>query len=268
MTDEPSPVTATTPDAREQIIVAIDGPAGAGKSTLAARLAIRFGLLNLETGAMYRAFALKALNSAVSVDDPTALAALSSTTEIRLEPSTSGNRVFLDGEDITSRIRQPEVTTAASHVSVHPGIRRWMVRIQRELGRRGGVVMEGRDIGTAVFPDADVKIFLDAQPEVRGERRFNQLGWQQKPDHAEARSDATTAAQQKVLEEIRERDQRDRTRAESPLKPASDAVVIDSTHLTFDQVFAAVETLITARLNASPSAPQSLTGPSASQPEP
>ena len=157
-------------------IVAIDGPAGAGKSTLASRLAARFGLLNLETGAMYRAFALKALESGVPFEDVPALQALAQNTVIRLQPESTGNRVVLDDRDVTSRIRQEEVTHAASRVSVHPPIRSWMVTMQRKLGADGGVVMEGRDIGTEVFPAADVKIFLDASPEMRGERRFQQLG--------------------------------------------------------------------------------------------
>ncbi|HEY0795416.1 MAG TPA: (d)CMP kinase [Acidisarcina sp.] len=229
-----------------KIIVAIDGPAGAGKSTLAARLADRFGLLNLETGAMYRAFALKALESGVPVDDPAALQALSQTTSIRLEPAASANRVFLDEAEVTTRIRHADVTAAASRVSVHAGIRRWMVSIQRLLGEQGGIVMEGRDIGTAVFPDAEVKIFLDADAEVRGERRYEQL--ERTPDTATP--DQASITRDAVLREIRERDQRDRTRAESPLKPAPDAVVIDSSSLTFDQVFAAAESLILARLAA------------------
>ena len=231
-----SPVRAVKPGRRP--IVAIDGPAGAGKSTLASHLATRFGLLNLETGAMYRAFALKALQTGAALNDAATLSDLSGTTAIVLEPSTAGNRVFLDGVDVTGRIRQPDVTAAASHVSVHPPVRRWMVAIQRQLGKQGGIVMEGRDIGTEVFPDAEIKIFLDAAPEVRGLRRFEQLG------------PAVTVAPETVLREIRERDERDRTRAESPLKPAPDAVVIDSSSLTLDQVLAAAEALVKDRLGS------------------
>ena len=219
-------------------IVAIDGPAGAGKSTLAARLAARFGLLNLETGAMYRAFALKALESGVPFEDVPALQALALNTVIRLQPESTGNRVFLDDRDVTSRIRQEEVTHAASRVSVHPPIRSWMVTMQRRLGADGGVVMEGRDIGTEVFPAADVKIFLDASPEMRGERRFQQLG------------PSSTTESGAVLREIKERDERDRTRVQSPLRPAPDAVVIDSTMLSLDEVVARAEAIIAERLAA------------------
>src|ERR1700760_1825715 len=136
------------------LIIAIDGPAGAGKSTVAARLAARFGLLNLETGAMYRAFALKALESGADTGNAEALQRLAADTAIRLEPTASGNRVLLDGKDVTARVRESAITQAASRVSVHPVIREWMVSLQRKLGQHGGVVMEGRDIGTVVFPDA------------------------------------------------------------------------------------------------------------------
>jgi cytidylate kinase len=219
-----------------RLIVAIDGPAGAGKSTVAGRLAARFGLLNLETGAMYRAFALKANEQGIEPDDAAALEQLAAATSIALEPTPSGNRVLLDGNDVTARIRDTSVTQAASLVSVHPPIRRWMVSLQRKLGENGGIVMEGRDIGTVVFPDADLKIFLDASPEARGERRYEQSG--------------KSAPQEAVLKEIRERDDRDRNRTQSPLKPASDAVVIDSTQLTLEEVVSRVEALVTARLAA------------------
>ena len=215
-------------------IIAIDGPAGAGKSTVAARLAARFGLLNLETGAMYRAFALKAIESGVETGDAAALEKLAVNTVIRLEPTPSGNRVLLDGVDVTSRVRESAITQAASRVSVHPAIRQWMVNLQRKLGELGSIVMEGRDIGTVVFPHADIKIFLDASPEARGERRYEQAG----------RLDS----QEATLQEIRDRDERDRNRAQSPLKPAPDATVIDSTHLTLDEVVSKAESLVTARL--------------------
>src|SRR3984885_3695608 len=153
---------------------AIDGPAGAGKSTLAAHLARRFGFLNLETGAMYRALALKAIENDFAFDEEAPLLELADRTRITLEPQVDGNRVLLDGTDVSRRIREQDVTSAASQISVHADLRAWMVLQQRALGAAGGVVMEGRDIGTAVFPDAEVKIFLDAAPEVRGSRRFRQ----------------------------------------------------------------------------------------------
>lgn len=219
-----------------QPIVAIDGPAGAGKSTIARHLARHFGLLNLETGAMYRAFALKALRAALPLDESQALENLAAQTTIRLEPGGSENRVLVDGEDVTALIRTQAVTDAASRVSVFPAIRAWMVRLQQQLGAAGGVVMEGRDIGTVVFPHADVKIFLDAAPEVRGMRRFDQLG-------------APAAIQpEEVLRELRARDERDRNRADSPLKPAADAVLLDSTHMTLEQAVKAAEAIVAARL--------------------
>src|SRR5580704_15537843 len=164
------------PAKRHRPVIAIDGPAGAGKSTLAAHLARRFGFLNLETGAMYRALALKAIENDFAFDEEAPLMDLASRTRITLEPQLEGNRVLLDGVDVSRRIREADVTSAASKISVHPRLRAWMVRQQRALGEAGGVVMEGRDIGTAVFPDAEVKIFLDAAPEVRGNRRFRQVG--------------------------------------------------------------------------------------------
>jgi CMP/dCMP kinase len=218
------------------LIVAIDGPAGAGKSTVAARIAARYGLLNLETGAMYRAFALKAIQTDSDLDDREELGRLAERTRIRLLPAALGNRVFLDEVEVTKRIREPDVTAAASRVSVHPGIRQWMVAMQRLLGASNGIVMEGRDIGTKVFPNAQVKIFLDAATEVRGQRRYQQNG--------------PGAAQQpeSVLEQLRERDRRDRTRAESPLEAAPDAVIIDSTHLSLEEVVTRVEDIINQRL--------------------
>lgn len=208
---------------QKRIIIAIDGPAGSGKSTLAALLARKYNYINIETGAMYRALALKAIQSGVSQDDGAALARLATQSKIELVPRPEGNRVLLDDVDVTDRIRQQDVTDAASRVSVHPPVREWMVRQQRALGDAGGVVMEGRDIGTKVFPDADVKIFLDAAPEVRGSRRFLQ-----RPDGG--------IQEQSVLAELRERDRRDRTRATSPLVPAPDAVLIDSTNMTLEEV--------------------------------
>jgi cytidylate kinase len=219
-----------------KIIVAIDGPAGAGKSTVARHLARHFGLLNLETGAMYRAFALKALRADLSLDGGEALEALAAQTVIRLEPGDEHNRVLLDGEDVTFLLRNQMVTDAASRVSVFPAIRAWMVSLQQQLGAEGGVVMEGRDIGTVVFPQAEVKIFLDAAPEVRGLRRYDQLG------------PAPPVQPEEVIRDLRARDARDRNRADSPLKPAADAVLLDSTALTLEEVVQAAEAVVAARL--------------------
>jgi len=226
-----------------KIIVAIDGPAGAGKSTVARHLARHFGLLNLESGAMYRAFALKALRAARPLDGSSGLEALAAETTIRLEPTEHDNRVLLDGEDVTSLIRDQAVTDAASRVSVFPAIRAWMVGLQKELGAAGGVVMEGRDIGTVVFPRAEVKIFLDAAPEVRGLRRFDQVAQVAQPGPEPAQQP------EEVIRDLRARDQRDRNRANSPLKPAPDAVLLDSTSMTLEQTVQAAEAIVSAKLD-------------------
>jgi cytidylate kinase len=218
-----------------KIVIAIDGPAGSGKSTLAALLARKYNYINIETGAMYRALALKAIERSVPLDDSGKLAELAQHAQIELVPTAEGNRVLLDGVDVTERLRSQDVTDAASKVSVHPPVREWMVASQRKLGAGGGVVMEGRDIGTKVFPDAEVKIFLDAAPEVRGTRRFLQSPVAE--EHAAA-----------VLAELHARDQRDRARANSPLVAAPDAVQIDSTYLTLDQVLARAIEMVDAKL--------------------
>jgi CMP/dCMP kinase len=236
-------------------IIAIDGPAGAGKSTVARHLAQHFGLLNLETGAMYRAFALKAIQADQDFDDPSALERLARDTEITLDSDRSGNRVVLDGTDVTERIRDSDVTQGASRVSVHPGIRAWMVDLQRDLGRRGGIVMEGRDIGTVVFPDADVKVFLDASPEARSQRRYEQTSavrdspplrseYEHNNGPAGQPRSAGAAEPSAVFQELRERDERDRHRANSPLHPAPDAILIDSTNLSLSEVLTRIENLV------------------------
>jgi len=237
MSAEESPLRSFGPG--RKIIVAIDGPSGAGKSTVARHLARHFGLLNLETGAMYRAFALKALRAALPLDESSGLERLAAETAIRLEPGEEENRVLLDGEDVTGLLRNQIVTDAASRVSVFPAVRAWMVRLQQQLGAQGGVVMEGRDIGTVVFPHADVKIFLDAAPEVRGLRRFDQLG--PKP----------AVQPEEVIRDLRARDERDRNRADSPLKPAPDAVLLDSTRMTLEETVEAAKAIVAAKLPAS-----------------
>ncbi|HXS77384.1 MAG TPA: (d)CMP kinase [Terracidiphilus sp.] len=219
---------------KRNFVIAIDGPAGAGKSTLARHLARHYGLLNLETGAMYRALALKALRVEVPLDDPSALERLAAETEIQLESGDNENRVLLDGEDVTGQIRNQIVTDAASRVSIFPAVRVGMVKRQQQLAAKGGVVMEGRDIGTVVFPDAEVKIFLDAAPEVRGMRRYDQIGQQGKP----------STPPDEVIRDLRARDERDRNRADSPLRPASDAFILDSTNLTLDEALKAAESAV------------------------
>lgn len=184
---------------------------------------------------MYRAFALKAQRSGIAVDDAAALSRLADQTLITLQPLPEGNRVLLDGEDVTDLLRTPAVTDAASRVSVHPQIRAWMVARQQQLGASGGVVMEGRDIGTVVFPHADVKIFLDASPEVRGQRRFEQTT--PTAAHPSRPSD-------EVAKELRARDERDRNRSISPLRPAEDAVILDSTYLTLAEVLEHAEAIV------------------------
>jgi cytidylate kinase len=222
-----------------KLIIAIDGPAGAGKSTIAARLARKLGYVNLESGAMYRALALKAIEWDVSFDDEPALRKMAEQARIALEPTLGGNRVLLDRKDVSARIREQDVTEGASRVSVHPRVREWMVARQQEMGKDGGVVMEGRDIGTKVFPHADLKIFLDADPVIREQRRMDQ-------QHIKGPSAESMAAQ------LRERDRRDRTRAASPLAAAPDAVVIDSTKLSEDDVLHQIEGLVQEKLQRSP----------------
>ena len=227
----------TEPSPRK-LIIAIDGPAGAGKTTIASRLARKLGYVNLESGAMYRALALKAIEWDTSFDDEAALLKMAHESRISLEPAIGGNRVLLDRVDVSARVRERDVAEAASRVSVHPKVREWMVARQREMGLGGGVVMEGRDIGTKVFPDADLKIFLDADPVIREQRRLDQQGVKGPPAEA-------------MAAELRERDRRDRTRAASPLEAAPDAVVLDSTHLSEDEVLQRIEELVDEKRLAS-----------------
>jgi len=260
--EDSAPATQPETKKRQRPVIAIDGPAGAGKSTLAAHLARRFGFLNLETGAMYRALALKAIDNDYDFDEEAPLMDLAAHTRITLEPQLEGNRVLLDGMDVSRRIRETDVTNAASKVSVHPQLRAWMVHQQRLLGEAGGVVMEGRDIGTAVFPDAEVKIFLDAAPEVRGNRRYRQAvpgsniaEPTDRQNSSRQSPDPVTAEQQRlseeaILRELKDRDYRDRNRAESPLRPAADAVILDSTSMTLDEVLNQAEEIVRTHLKA------------------
>ena len=206
-----------------RLVIAIDGPSGAGKSTAGRALARRLGYVFLDTGAMYRALALKALRTGVPLDAEGALAELARGTRIDLEGE--GEVVRLDGEDVSAAIRTREVSAAASRASVHPQVRRQMVARQQEMGRAGGVVLDGRDVGTVVFPRADVKFYVDADPRRRAERRHAEL--------AAAGVESDVAA---IEREIRARDHADSTRPDSPLTRAPDAIYLDTTVLGPDEV--------------------------------
>jgi cytidylate kinase len=213
--------------------VAIDGPAGAGKSTIAQRLADRLGFTYVDSGAMYRAVALWALRQNIDPGDMHRVEQLALAAEIELQPG----RIRLNGEDVTDAIRAPEVSTAASKVAVVPGVRRAMVAKQRDFGERFSIVMEGRDIGTVVFPDADVKIFLDAQPRERVRRRL-----------LEVRAKGQEITEDALTEQMRERDRRDTSRADSPLSQAPDAVYLDSTTLGIEEVENEILRIVRARV--------------------
>jgi len=210
---------------RRPIVIAIDGPAGAGKSTVARMLAARLGLDYVDSGATYRAAALEVLESGINPEDEPAVAAAIGEAEIHFATDSSGSRMFLDGQDVTAKIRTAAVTLAAAKVSRLPAVRRKLLALQRSLARDRGVVMEGRDIGTVVFPDAPLKIFLKADPEERARRRHQE-------DQHEGRS--TTLEQ--TAYEIGRRDQLDAERKISPLVAAPDAVEIDSTLVSAEQV--------------------------------
>lgn len=208
-----------------RLIVAIDGPAGAGKSTLAKRLAKQLNYTYLDTGAMYRAVAWKVIQEKVDPGDAPELRTILEQTRIALEDRNGQLRVFLNEVDVTEQIRSPDVSQMASKVSTLRPVRERMVELQRAMGSQGGVVAEGRDIGTVVFPNADVKIYLDASPEERARRRFEEL-----------RSQGKQVSFEETLEEMKERDQRDRGRALAPLRTAEDALVIDSSLISADAV--------------------------------
>jgi cytidylate kinase len=217
------------------LIIAIDGPSGSGKSTLGRMLARELGLLYIDTGSMYRAVALAVIESAVNEKDDVAVGSLAERIDIDLGGDPDSLRVLLNGKDVTDRVRAEDVTHVSSIVSTIPAVRRALVRRQRELGKRGAV-MNGRDIGTVVFPDADVKFYLDADIRERAERRL-----------AEEREVNPAATYEQTLSDITERDRRDTTRADSPLIAAEDAIIVDSTGMAIDDVFAKMMTIVQER---------------------
>jgi len=218
---------------RKSVVVAIDGPAGAGKSTIAKRLAGRLGFVYIDTGAMYRAVALWGLRQGVDMGDMHRMEQLAAASEIDLAPG----RIELNGENVTEEIRRPEVSNGASKIAVIPGVRRAMVAQQRAIGERTSVVMEGRDIGTVVFPDAAVKIYLDAQLGERVHRRLEEL-----------RAKGQEMPEEDLSAQMKERDHRDSTRADAPLAQAPDAVYLDSTKLTLDEVEEAILKIVRSRV--------------------
>jgi cytidylate kinase len=224
----------------KRLTIAIDGPAGAGKSTTARLVAYEMGFVYVDSGAMYRALAWKCIADGIPYDNPEAVLSVCNSLEISFEPALEGSdtqRVFVGGVDVTDLIRTSEVSNVASATSVYPDVRDILVAYQREIGLAGGVVMEGRDIGTVVLPDAEVKVFLTASLEERARRRYVEL----------EQKGTVGLTLKRVRAEIAERDERDSTRAISPLMPASDAVVIDSEALTARQVVETILDLCSAR---------------------
>ena len=224
------------------MIVAIDGPAGSGKSTVAHAIAERCGLTYLDTGAMYRSVTLACLRDGVDLDDAEAVAQVARRIRIEFGTSDSGQTVFLDGEDVTKDIRTPEVDRNVSVVSAVPAVREAMVVLQRAVGEQGDVVAEGRDIGTVVYPNAEVKVFLTADAEARAHRRAVQREGKDAATYADATANA--AEEKAILEDIKRRDKLDSSRETAPLKPAEDAHHIDSSSMGVDEVVAAIVKLM------------------------
>jgi len=209
------------------MIIAIDGPAGSGKSTIAKIVAEKLRFRYIDTGSMYRSVAWKSLQKKITLGDEDAVANIARETKIELVPRENGQSVFIDGEDITSQLKEETISRGAAIVAAQPAIREIMTAKQRELGKQGEVVMDGRDIGTVVFPQADKKFFMDADPEERGRRRFTEL----KDKKQIANADLAT-----IIEQVKQRDHEDRNRKIAPLKKAEDAILIDTTHLSIDEV--------------------------------
>ncbi len=210
---------------KNRLVIAIDGPSGAGKSTAARRLAERLGYIYIDTGAMYRAIGWKAKREGIDPADEAKLADLCGRTEVTIKKDNSDPRFSVDGIDVTGEIRTPEMGMMASAVSKSPAVRARLLTLQRELGRGGGVVMDGRDIGTVVFPDADVKFYLEASAGERGKRRYLEL-----------KAKGMDVDRARITKEIEERDRQDSGRALAPLKKADDALLIDSSAMSIDDV--------------------------------
>ena len=226
------------------MIVAIDGPSGSGKSSVAREVARRCGLTYLDTGAMYRSVALACLRRGVDPEDAAAVADVARDVDIRFVTDEGGQRVLVDGEDATAAIRTPEVELAVSPVSANPAVREVMVALQRRAGETAGVVAEGRDIGTVVFPGAEVKVFLTASPEARARRRSVQRAGGNLAAGEEVAVDPDE--ERAILADLVRRDEYDSSREASPLRPADDAVLIDSSSLSFDEVATKIEELVSA----------------------
>ena len=219
------------------LVIAIDGPSGAGKSTIARLLAKRLGYLQIDTGAMYRAVAVLAHRDGLDLTDNEAVTRYCCDLEVRLETVAGTQRVFANGQDVTSQIRTPEVSLMTSHISTLKPVRDALLSAQRSMGRCGGVVLEGRDIGTVVFPDADLKFFLTASPDVRGKRRFDELV-----------AKGARITLQETIAAVVERDEQDSQRDLAPLRQADDALVIDSSEIGIDEVVSMMERLVQEKI--------------------